>query len=61
MIIEDSFTLPQPADELWSFLLDVGRVAPCMPGAELTETIDDRHWKGKVSVRFVRFPVAASW
>ena|SRR5438132_166383 len=52
MILEDSFTLAQPTEPLWTFLLDVQRVAPCMPGAELTETIDDRNWKGKVSVRF---------
>jgi carbon monoxide dehydrogenase subunit G len=31
--------------------LDVERVAPCLPGAELTETIDDRNWKGKVLMK----------
>jgi carbon monoxide dehydrogenase subunit G len=52
MLIEDSFSVEQPVDALWDFLLDVQRVAPCMPGAELTETIDDRNWKGKVLVKF---------
>ena len=51
MQIEDSFTVRQPVDRLWTFLLDVERVAPCMPGAELTETVDDRTWKGKVNVK----------
>jgi carbon monoxide dehydrogenase subunit G len=51
MQIENSFTVSQPVDALWMFLLDVERVAPCMPGAQLTETVDDRTWGGKVSVK----------
>ena len=41
-----------PAERLWIVLLDVERIAPCLPGAELTETVDDRTWKGIVHVRF---------
>jgi hypothetical protein len=52
MRIENEFTVDAPADRLWAHLLDVERIAPCMPGAELTETVDDRTWKGKVNVRF---------
>jgi carbon monoxide dehydrogenase subunit G len=52
MLIENEFTVATPVDELWAFLLDVERIAPCMPGAELTETIDERNWKGKVNVKF---------
>src|SRR6185436_19057302 len=52
VLIENEFTSPAPIDHLWAYLLDVERVAPCMPGAELTETIDDRNWKGKVSMKF---------
>ena len=59
MLIENAFTVGTPVDELWAFLLDVERIAPCMPGAELTETVDDRTWKGKVNVRFG--PVAMSF
>jgi carbon monoxide dehydrogenase subunit G len=51
MLIENEFTVRTPPDELWAFLLDVERIAPCMPGAELTETVDDRNWKGKVNVK----------
>jgi len=51
MQIENSFTVSQPVDSLWMFLLDVERVAPCMPGAELTEMVNDRTWKGKVNVK----------
>ena len=52
MLIEDRFTVRTPTDRLWAFLHDVERLAPCMPGAELTETIDDRSWRGTVRVAF---------
>jgi carbon monoxide dehydrogenase subunit G len=31
--------------------MDVPRVIPCMPGAQLTETVDESNWKAKVSVK----------
>jgi carbon monoxide dehydrogenase subunit G len=49
--IENEFTVPAPIDHLWTYLLDVERVAPCMPGAELTEVVDDRTWKGRVNMK----------
>ncbi|HEX9299967.1 MAG TPA: SRPBCC family protein [Actinomycetota bacterium] len=52
MLIENEFTVARPLDQVWEYLLDVHKVAPCMPGAELTETIDDRNWKGKVGMKF---------
>jgi len=52
MLIENEFTVATPVDDLWAYLLDVERIAPCMPGAELTEAVDDRTWKGKVNVKF---------
>src|SRR5712691_6816275 len=39
-------------DFLWNYLLDVEKIAPCMPGAELTEVVDDRNWKGKLNAKF---------
>jgi carbon monoxide dehydrogenase subunit G len=51
VLIENSFDVAQPIDRVWAYLLDVERVVPCMPGAELTETIDDHSWKGKVKVK----------
>jgi carbon monoxide dehydrogenase subunit G len=50
--IENEFTVSAPADALWAYLLDVEKIAPCMPGAELNETIDDRTWKGTVHAKF---------
>ncbi len=52
MLIENEFTVSTPIGELWAYLLDVERIAPCMPGAELTETVDDHTWKGKVNMKF---------
>lgn len=51
MDIENEFTVKAPVDQLWAYLLDVERIAPCMPGAELTETIDEKSWKGKVNMK----------
>lgn len=51
MRIENEFTVGAPADRLWAHLLDVERIAPCMPGAELTEAVDDTTWKGKVHIK----------
>jgi carbon monoxide dehydrogenase subunit G len=52
VLIEDSFTVHTPLDRLWAFIQDVERIAPCMPGAELTDVVDDRTWKGTVHVKF---------
>jgi carbon monoxide dehydrogenase subunit G len=52
VLIEDSFTVKTPVDEMWAVLHDVEQLAPCLPGAELTEVVDDKTWKGKVHVKF---------
>jgi len=52
MLIENEFTVEAPTDFLWNYLLDVEKIAPCMPGAELTEVVDDRNWKGKLNAKF---------
>ena len=51
MEFENTFSVQVPVDEAWAILTDVERIAPCMPGAELTEVIDENSFKGKVSVR----------
>ena len=51
MQIENSFVVSVPPPRVWDLLLDVTRVAQCMPGAELTEVVDARNYKGKISVR----------
>ena len=51
MEFDNSFEVPLPPDQAWKTLMDIERIAPCMPGAELTEIVDDKTFKGKVSVR----------
>jgi uncharacterized protein len=59
MRIDSEFTVKAPIEVVWSFLLDVERIAPCMPGAQLTEVVDDHTWKGKTSIKVG--PVALSF
>lgn len=40
-----------PIEEVWEFLIDPRRVVVCLPGAEVTEQVDDRSYKGRVSVK----------
>lgn len=44
--------MPGSADAAWAVLGDLERVAACMPGAKITERVDDAHYKGTVSVKF---------
>jgi len=41
MQLEQSFTVPVGVDEAWRVLLDIERVAPCMPGATLESVEGD--------------------
>lgn len=50
MELEHSFTVPVPVDRAWDVLLDVERVAPCMPGATL-DSVDGDEIRGKVKVK----------
>jgi uncharacterized protein len=49
--IEETFQVRAPIDMVWSFLLDPQRVAPCMPGAELDEVVDDHTFLGNVKIK----------
>ncbi|MGE0627175.1 MAG: SRPBCC family protein, partial [Hyphomicrobiaceae bacterium] len=51
MQFENSFSVPLPPDEAWKVLLDVPRIAPCLPGAELTETVGPDKYKGRAGVK----------
>jgi hypothetical protein len=48
---DNSFEVPLRPAEAWPVLMDIKRIAPCMPGAELTEVVDDKTYKGKIGVR----------
>ena len=51
MKLENSFAVTGPPEAAWDLLMDVPRVIPCMPGAELVETIDDDNWKARMRVK----------
>jgi len=50
MELEHSFTVPLPEERAWEVLLDVERVAPCMPGASL-DSVDGDDIKGRIKVK----------
>jgi carbon monoxide dehydrogenase subunit G len=49
--LENSFEVTASPEAAWELLLDVPRVIPCMPGAELIETVDETHWKSRMRVK----------
>jgi carbon monoxide dehydrogenase subunit G len=49
--IENSFEVTASPEAAWALLMDVPRVVPCMPGAELVETVDDDNWKARMRVK----------
>jgi carbon monoxide dehydrogenase subunit G len=51
MKLEQSFTVEAPVAVVWSALIDVQRVAPCLPGAEITEAGEDGSYSGSFTVK----------
>jgi uncharacterized protein len=51
MKLEHSFQVAAPLERVWDALVDVERVAPCLPGAEITEAGEDGTYRGTFSVR----------
>jgi carbon monoxide dehydrogenase subunit G len=51
MRLENSFEVKAPPERAWDLLIDIPRVIPCMPGAQLEETIDESTWKASMHVK----------
>src|SRR3954451_21309286 len=51
MKLENDFTVPAPIDEAWAVLLDVERVAPCLPGAAVEPGGDEGSYNGTMTVK----------
>jgi len=49
--LEKKFPMPVAPAAAWQFLQKIEAVAQCMPGAKITERIDDKHYKGAVTAR----------
>ncbi len=50
MELDHSFTVPVPPDQAWDVLLDVKRVAPCMPGATV-DSVEGDDVAGRLKVK----------
>jgi uncharacterized protein len=51
MLIKADFEVPAPVDRVWDYLLDVPRMAPNLPGTELTDVLDEDNYKGRVTIK----------
>jgi uncharacterized protein len=51
MQIEKSFQVKEPIEKVWNLLSDPRRVATCVPGAKITEQVDEKTYKGTISVK----------
>lgn len=51
MLIDNGFDLPIEVDKVWPALLDVKRVAPCLPGAAITGQGSDGRFQGVMKVK----------
>jgi uncharacterized protein len=51
MEFDNTFTVAAPIDEVWEAMLDVERVAPCVPGAQVLEQTGDNAYKVAIRVK----------
>jgi len=49
--IEKTFQTKEPVEQVWKLLSDPPRVVVCVPGAKITEVVDDHTYKGAISVK----------
>ena len=49
--IEKTFQVTEPVDKVWAFLSDPQKVGTCVPGAQITEQVDERTYKGAIKVK----------
>jgi uncharacterized protein len=49
--IEKTFEVNEQIETVWSFLSDPEKVASCVPGAQITEKVDDKTYRGTISVK----------
>src|SRR5947199_2734082 len=59
MDITKSFVVKAPAAAVWDFLTDPYKVARCLPGAAITEKVDDTTYTGTITIKVG--PVTASY
>src|SRR3954467_614934 len=51
MKLEQSFTVAAPIEQVWEALVDVERIAPCLPGADITGVDESGAYEGTFSIK----------
>ena len=51
LTIEKQFVTDEPIEKVWSFLNDPYKVVACVPGAKITDKIDEENYKGAISIK----------
>jgi carbon monoxide dehydrogenase subunit G len=49
--VEKTFRVDESVEKVWVFLSDPRKIAACMPGAQITEQVDDHTYKGAIKVK----------
>ena len=49
--VEKTFRVDEPIEKVWAFLSDPRKVGTCVPGAQITEQVDDHTYKGAIKVK----------
>jgi carbon monoxide dehydrogenase subunit G len=57
--IENEFTVSAPVEEAWAVVLDLERIAPCLPGAAIQESTGENEYAGTMKVKIG--PITASY
>lgn len=50
--ITKQFSLEEPIEKVWAGLSDPMRISGCVPGATITEKVDETNYKGEVTMKF---------
>ena len=49
--VEKTIQVSEPIEKVWAFLTDPRKVATCVPGAKITEQVDEKTYKGTITVK----------
>jgi carbon monoxide dehydrogenase subunit G len=51
MLIKNQFEVAEPIEKVWQFFQDIPQVAACLPGTELTDSLGEDKYRGRVAIR----------
>ena len=57
MQIQNKLEVPMAPAQAWSYLMNFASTVPCFPGAELTDQLDQDHYRGRVMVKLGPVPM----